>query len=201
MGLAKNTSQLGATFIVLSSIPLSVHNSVAEYSRHAHGSMSKHPKGLALEVTLPRRPRGFETGIDNPAEGSSPGPGQRGLFGTSASDFKSPSLRPALRSARAKSGRRFQPYAHPELCPPPTPGSALANTMGVLELSDYIMYGDHDDDDRPVSSRTRTSSSSTWSMTSSSGVDSSGRPARVPRHLRALAQAAEYSSSTSPRAV
>ena len=155
---------------------------------------SSHPKGLALEVSLPRRSRGFESGIDNPAEGESPAPGQRGLFaGQSASEkFHSPSLGAALRSARAKSGRRFAPYAHPELCPPPTPGSAAAQLMSEMELTDYIMFGG------PVSSRTRTSSnSSTWSSTSSS-VDSSGRRPRVPRHLRALAQAAEYSSSTSP---
>lgn len=165
-------------------------------------TQSRHPKGLALEVTLPRRTRGFECGIDNPEEGTSPAPGQRGLFGrTAASEkfTKSPSLRAALRNDRAKSGRRFDPYAHPELIQS-TPGSALAQQMTEMELSDFIMFGG------PVSARTRSSgcwssssSSSTSPADSSSSSASPARRGRVPRHLRALAQAAEYAASPSPR--
>lgn len=150
---------------------------------------SRHPKGLSLEVDLPRRRARFETGIDNPAEGESPAPGQRRLVRSAASDkFNSPSLGAALRNARATSGRRFAPYAHPELIPT-SPGSVLSTTMSELELSDFVMYGG------PVSSRTRAGSS--WSASSSaSPPERKASERRMPRHLRALAKAAEYASST-----
>jgi hypothetical protein len=144
-------------------------------------------KAAALEVSLPRRVARFETGIDNPAEDNAAarthheivhlgmaleaeedtvGPGTKS-FGSGKSS-----------SARRSSGRRFAPYSTSSArapTPANTPGGRLTEAMVSMTVEDH----------RPVSSRTRSSTTKGFKERSMGG--------RVPRHVEALARAVAYS--------
>ena len=143
--------------------------------------MPLNTKGIALEVSLPRRQARFETGIDNPQEETPRGhqivhlgaalepeeeeeDSTRALtksFGSSANS-----------SSSRRSGRRWVPYNTPASSPAAnTPSSRLSASMSGMKLTTSDMSAG------PISSRTRSKG---------------GFSQRRPRHLEALANAAAY---------
>ena len=150
--------------------------------------MPKHPSGISLEVSLPRRNRRFETGIDNPIdEEEEEQTGQTDELGPGTKSFGSPRGTKSFGSASRASARRFAPYPAQR---PLTPEVAAAASPGLASsMTELLLEG-------PVSARTRAASAGFKRASSEPQASFKRGHPRVPRHLDALAKASEINNNT-----